>query len=133
LTAANYLAMSGKSEKSANWLIAGLEDVRCNVLSTGYPKNKVHFIKGRVEDTLPAQSPKSIALLRLDTDWYESTHHEMVHLYPLLQANGVLILDDYGYWQGSRKAVDEYFAAQKFAPLLNKLDHPGRLAVKSAS
>jgi hypothetical protein len=77
--------------------------------------------------------PKSIALLRLDTDWYESTHHEMVHLYPLLRPNGVLILDDYGYWQGSRRAVDEYFATQKIVPLLHKLDHPGRLAVKPST
>jgi O-methyltransferase len=130
LTARDYLAMAGREEDPVHWCIASLEDVQRNVFSTGYPKEKIHFVKGKVEDTLPGQAPRSIALLRLDTDWYESTHHEMVHLYPLLRPNGVLILDDYGYWQGSRQAVDEYFATQKFVPLLHKLDHPGRLAVK---
>ena len=131
-TAADYLAMAEKEQSSISLCIASLEEVQRNVFSTGYPKDKIHFVKGRVEDTLPAPAPKQIALLRLDTDWYESTYHELVHLYPLLCANGVLILDVYGYWQGSRRAVDEYFAGQRFAPLLNKLDHPGRLAVKPA-
>jgi len=133
LTAADYLAMVDKDKDPVHWCIASLQDVQRNVFSTGYPKDKIHFVKGKVEDTLPGQGPKGIALLRLDTDWYESTHHEMVHLYPLLRPNGVLILDDYGYWQGSRRAVDEYFASQKIVPLLHKLDHPGRLVVKPAT
>lgn len=90
--------------------ISPLDEVRANVLSTNYPKEKIHFVKGKVEDTIPGVIPSGIALLRLDTDWYESTFHELVHLYPLLQRKGVLILDDYGYWAGHKKAVDEYFA-----------------------
>ncbi len=129
-SAASILANSEKKDGHGWWCIASLEDVQRNVFSTGYPKEKIHFIKGRVEDTLPAQAPQRIALLRLDTDWYESTLHELAHLYPLLCPNGVLILDDYGFWQGSRRAVDEYFAGQPFTPLLNKLDHSGRLVVK---
>jgi O-methyltransferase len=128
--AADLLAATEKKEGPNYWCIASLEDVQKNVYSTGYPKDKIHFIKGRVEDTLPAKSPAQIALLRLDTDWYDSTHHELVHLYPLLCANGALVLDDYGHWQGSRRAVDEYFAAQTFAPLLTKLDFTGRLIIK---
>jgi len=128
--AADLLAASEKKEGPTYWCIASLDDVKKNVFSTGYPKDKIHFIKGRVEDTLPSQSSKQIALLRLDTDWYESTYHELLHLYPLLIQGGALILDDYGYWQGSRRAVDEYFAKQTFAPLLMKLDFSGRLAVK---
>jgi O-methyltransferase len=129
--AADLLAAT-KDHKAEHsyWCIAGLQDVQRNVFSTGYPEGKIHFIKGRVEDTLPATLPKSIALLRLDTDWYESTYHELIHLYPLLCSHGVLILDDYGFWQGSRKAVDEYFARQPRVPLLNKLDFSGRLAIK---
>jgi len=130
--AADLLATTEKREGPTYWCIASLEDVQRNVFSTGYPKDKIHFIKGRVEDTLPAQAPRSISLLRLDTDWYESTRHELVHLYPLLRPNGVLIIDDYGYWQGSRRAVDEYFAEQEFAPLLHKLDHSGRTVLKPA-
>lgn len=130
--AEDLLAMTEKKEGRTYWCVASLEDVQANVFSTGYPKDKIHFIKGRVEDTLPAQIPKTIALLRLDTDWYESTYHEMIHLYPLLCAKGALVLDDYGYWEGSRKAVDEYFAKQPFTPFFTKLDFSGRLIVKPA-
>lgn len=131
-SATALLNSSEKKEGPSCWCIANLEDVRNNVFSTGYPKDKIHFIKGRVEDTLPSLMPKNIALLRLDTDWYESTRHELVHLYPILCRRGVLIIDDYGHWQGARRAVDEYFEAQEFMPLLNKLDQTGRLVVKIA-
>ena len=70
----------------------------------------MHFVRGRVEETLPAAVPDTVALLRLDTDWYESTKHELEQLYPRLVQGGVLIIDDYGHWQGSKKATDEYFA-----------------------
>jgi O-methyltransferase len=112
------------------WCVAGIEDVKKNLYSTGYPKEKLHFIKGKVEETVPKQAPMDIALLRLDTDWYESTAHELQHLYPRLAKNGILIIDDYGHWLGSRKAVDEYFAKQPFRPMFNRLDYTGRLAVK---
>ena len=101
-----------------------------NVFSTGYPKERIHFIKGKVEETLPKHAPGKIALLRLDTDWYESTAHEMTHLYPRLSENGVLIIDDYGHWQGARQAVDEYFARQEFRPLLTRMDYSARMLVK---
>jgi O-methyltransferase len=112
------------------WAIATLDEVREAVLGVGYPAQRVHFVEGPVEQTLPESAPSEIALLRLDTDWYESTKHELVHLYPRLVSGGVLILDDYGYWQGARRAVDEYFAEQDVGLLLNRIDHTGRVAVK---
>ena len=48
--------------------------------STGYPAERVRFVQGKVEDTIPAHLPAAVALLRLDTDWYESTRHELEHL-----------------------------------------------------
>ena len=128
--AEDLLNKNKKSEQSGIWCIAGLEEVKKNVLSTGYPKENIHFIQGRVEDTIPGKAPAKIALLRLDTDWYESTAHELKHLYHRLSAQGVLIIDDYGHWQGARKAVDEYFAGQDFRPLFNCLDYTGRLVIK---
>jgi O-methyltransferase len=83
-----------------------------------------------VEDTIPGSAPEQIALLRLDTDWYESTRHELIHLYPRLSAGGVLIVDDYGHWQGSRRAVDEWIAQAGVRILLNRIDYTGRVAVK---
>jgi hypothetical protein len=114
----------------ARWCIAGVEEVERNLHSTGYPKERIHLIKGNVQDTIPKHAPAEIALLRLDTDWYDSTRHELAHLYPRLSPNGVMIIDDYGHWQGARKAVDEFLAAQKFVPLLNRLDYTGRLLIK---
>jgi hypothetical protein len=129
-SAREILDNSEKKAGDAGWCIASLEDVRANMESTGYPKDKIHFIKGPVEKTIPQSEPKQVALLRLDTDWYESTAHELKHLYPRLVPRGVLIVDDYGHWQGARKAVDEFFLSQSFKPLLQRLDYTGRLAIK---
>ena len=112
------------------WCYASLEDVSSNIGNTGYPMQNVFLLKGKVEDTIPATIPGKIALLRLDTDWYESTAHELLHLYPLLASKGVLIIDDYGHWQGARQAVDEYIAKNKLSLLLNRIDYTGRLAIK---
>jgi hypothetical protein len=108
-----------KNEENHIWAFAPIEKVRRNVESLGYPAEKIKFIKGKVEDTIPQTIPDQIALLRLDTDWYESTKHELIHLYPLLAPGGVLILDDYGYWAGARKAVDEFFETLAVKPELN--------------
>jgi O-methyltransferase len=109
---------------------APLDEARANILGTGYDASKVHFVKGRVEDTLPAQAPGQISLLRLDTDWYESTRHELEHLFPRVSRGGVLMIDDYGHWHGVRQATDEYFASYGPKPLLCRLDYASRIAVK---
>jgi O-methyltransferase len=119
------------SEESSHWAEASIEDVRANLLSTGYPEERLHFVKGMVERTIPASAPQGIALLRLDTDWYASTKHEMEHLFPLLAKNGILIIDDYGHFEGARQAVDEYISAHKLPLLLNRIDYTGRLVVKT--
>jgi O-methyltransferase len=126
--AADLLAQ--EDEDSHIWAIASLADVRAAVLSVGYPEERIHFVEGLVEETLPAAAPKEIALLRLDTDWYRSTKHELEQLYPRLAPGGVLILDDYGHWQGARRAVDEYFAENGITVLLNRVDGTARIGVK---
>ena len=131
VAAAGKFAATRLSDDSSDWCRAPLDDVRANLHSTGYPQDRVHFVKGKVEATIPATIPSgAIALLRLDTDWYESTRHELQHLYPRLARGGVLIIDDYGHWAGARKAVDEYFAAHPPALLLNRVDYTARIAVK---
>jgi O-methyltransferase len=104
--------------------------VRETVLSSGYPAERVHLVPGPVEETLPAAAPERIALLRLDTDWYESTRHELEQLYPRLVDGGVLIVDDYGHWEGCRRAVDEYFSTVAPPLPLNRIDYTGRIALK---
>jgi len=119
------------SESTSTWCAWPLDKVRENVFSTGYPKEKFHFIKGTVENTIPENLPKEISLLRLDTDWYESTKHELTHLFPLLSPNGVIIIDDYGHWGGAKKAVDEYISENNLVLLLNRIDYTGRIGINS--
>lgn len=116
--------------KNERFTYASLEDVKRNVGSTGYPEAHVHYVVGKVEDTIPGTAPSSIAMLRLDTDWYESTKHEMHHLFPRIVKGGVIIIDDYGHWVGARKAVDEYLAENRIRLLLNRIDYTGRIGVK---
>lgn len=130
-SAKNLMNESDK-EKGKVWCYAPIDLVKQNMLSTGYDSNKLFFIKGKVEETIPGTLPKTISLLRLDTDWYESTKHELEHLYPLLINKGVLIVDDYGHWQGVRKAVDEYFEKQPHKILLNRVDYTVRMGIKTS-
>jgi len=119
------------SEDSSDWCRSPRDEVEQNLIGTGYPRDRLHFIEGKVEDSLPRQMPTGpIAILRLDTDWYESTRQELVHLYPKLVSRGVLIIDDYDTWQGSRAAVDEFLAAERPGLLLNRIDFAARIAVK---
>ncbi len=118
-----------KADGHNKWCYAPLEEVKANLLGTGYPAEKIHFIQGKVEDTIPGVMPEEIALLRLDTDFYASTKHELLHLYPPLAQKGILIIDDYGHWQGQRKAVDGYFSDKHI--LLNRIDHTSRLVMKA--
>ena len=119
-------------DKEGNYLwAASLDEVKKNMLSTGYPENKIEFNKGDVCKTLDTKIPLSVALLRLDTDWYESTKKELEILYPLLNKNGVLIIDDYGHFTGAKKAVDEYFRDKNRSKIyLSRIDYTGRVGIK---
>ena len=112
------------------WCYAPLEEVERNLRSTGIGPARLHFVAGEVEETIPATAPERISVLRLDTDWYESTWHELTHLYPRLSPGGVLIVDDYGHWQGAREAVDRYFSEVAEPILLARTDYTGRIGVR---
>jgi hypothetical protein len=114
---------------NSRWCNASLEDVRTNMASTGYPNDRCTFVQGPVEETIPATVPEAIAILRLDTDWHASTAHELEHLFPLLSPGAVLIVDDYGHWAGSRRAVDEYLERHGLTLLLARNDYSARMAV----
>jgi len=119
-----------ESEYCSDMCCVSLEEVKKNLYDTGYPIENINFIEGKVEDTIPHIIPKTISLLRLDTDWYKSTKHELEHLFPRLSVGGVLIIDDYGHFQGAKDAVDEYFKKNTTKILLNRIDYTGRIAVK---
>jgi hypothetical protein len=129
-SAEDLLARHDKDHRM--WAIAGLDDVQKGMAEIAYPEELVHYHRGLVEDTIPDRAPADIALLRLDTDWYMSTRHELEHLYDRVSPGGAVIIDDYGSWDGARLATEEF---------TNSLDEPllwlplgrGRIAVKPYS
>jgi O-methyltransferase len=129
-TAAGDFQKTRISDDSSDWCRASLDLVQRAVGSTGYDPARIHMIKGKVEDTIPGAAPDRIALLRLDTDWYESTRHELEHLFARVPTGGVIIIDDYGHWQGARRATDEFLAKHKIPLLLNRIDYTARIGVK---
>lgn len=125
--------LSKAPQTSVLWAIASIEEVRENLAKTGYPTQLLHFIEGDMTATLEVQAnlPNEIAVLRLDTDWYESTKKELDVLFPRIVSGGVCIIDDYGHWSGAKKAVDEYLSHQKLSPLLFATDYTGRCFIKA--
>lgn len=128
-TAGQLLNQQDIAESTSVWCRSPLDEVKATMEATRYPMDQVRFVQGLVEETLPQQSPGQLALLRLDTDWYESTKCELEVLFPKMSSGAVLIVDDYGHWQGCRKAVDEYFAQHNVAMLLNRIDYTGRIGI----
>ena len=118
-------------EDHNEWCFASLDDVKKNI--EYYKKDiNINIIQGDIIKTLKNNSniPEVISVLRLDTDWYESTKLELEILYPRLSSGGVLLIDDYGHWGGCKKAVDEYFSTVEKKPLLIPSDYTGRVAIK---
>ena len=101
-------------EKINEWCYTPLEKVQNRLNSTGYPKNNLHYIVGDVMETLKDKSkiPEKIAILRLDTDWYESSKYELEQMYDNVVIGGVIIFDDYYHWDGQRRATDDFFSSR---------------------
>jgi O-methyltransferase len=112
------------------WCYASLDDVRENFERAGADLSGVRFVKGDVAATLHDERnlPETISVLSMDTDFYESTKVQLDVLYPRLSRGGPLLIDDFGYWEGVRKAVEEYFGDQM--PLLYYTDLSGRMTIK---
>jgi hypothetical protein len=100
---------------------SGLEETKSNVETTGY--STVTFCQGDIVQTAIETIPSQIALLRLDTDWYESTKFELDHFEPNVVSGGFVIVDDYGHWRGSRRAVDEFL--EEHPQQLTSIDYSG--------
>ncbi len=131
VTASSMLEQTRVGDGNNVWCVAGRADVEANVRSTGYPFENFTIVEGDVAQTLHVASPPQVSLLRLDTDWYESTKVSLEVLYPRLVVGGVCILDDYGHWEGARKAVDEFFSERGHRPYMHPIDFSGRVFIKT--
>lgn len=98
----------------------------------GYPREHVHIHEGWFQDTLvPARATMgSIAILRLDSDFYASTKYSLETLFDSVSPGGFIIIDDYGYYEGCRLAVDEVLAARPERYFLNHADADCRYIIK---
>lgn len=115
------------------WCYASLDDVRNNLKRHMDDIGRINFVQGKVEETLLNKEniPNKIALLRIDTDWYESTKIGLEVLFPRLVPGGILILDDYGHWKGAKNATDEYFKGK--TPIFHRVDYTCRLLINDAA
>ena len=120
---------NNRNGEVTNWCLSEIEEVRNSFLSYGIDQNKFRLIKGDVSDTLKDCKVENISILRLDTDWYESTKLELEVLWPKLSSGGIIIIDDYGKWSGSKKAVDEFFSS-RLRPFFVPVDGAMRIGVK---
>ncbi len=98
----------------------------------GYSSDYLHYHVGWFQDTVPVDSKAidKIAILRLDGDWYQSTKVCLDNLYDRVVKGGVVIIDDYGYSSGCKKAVDEFLAGRKVYPVLNYISDTCRYFLK---
>lgn len=106
-----------------------LEEVRALFARLDIARD-VQFIKGRFEDTLAGSAVKEIALLHIDGDWYQSVKTCLDYFYDRVSPGGVIQIDDYGHWEGAKRAVDEFFQTRGIAPALTYLDYTGRQMIK---
>lgn len=116
---------------TSRFCFSPIDETQRNLLGTGYPEERIHLIKGRTEETIQKNAPPRIALLLLDTSWYQSTKHQLIHLFPRLVENGILIMSSYGHWQGTRRAVDEYISENNLSIFLHRIDYSCRLIQKT--
>lgn len=121
---------SARRPVGERWCEAVMGVVNRNLRSTDYPSERVHLVAGDVCETLPNSAPQSISYLRLDTDWYKSTAHELRHLYPRVTVQGLVTVDDYGHWQGARQATDEFIEEHSLRVFLHRIDYSARQFVK---
>jgi O-methyltransferase len=118
------------SEVSSRWVRYTLRKVMEQITPLEYPAERLHFIKGMVEKTVPKHLPGQIALARFDTDFYSSTKHEFEHIYPRVSSGGIIFVDDYGAFLGSKTATDEYIKENNLNLHLEIVDSHIRRIVK---
>ena len=127
----------GRLQASGMYQNLGIEnssvtEVRNLFNKINYQGASVHFHVGWFQDTTPSVRGKidAISLLRLDGDWYESTKVCLENLYELVTVGGIIIVDDYGAYEGCKKAVDEFLFSQGLSPYINKIDEDAIFWVK---
>jgi O-methyltransferase len=100
-----------------------MDRVRAVLQALQVPLERVTLVKGWFDQTVPSSEVGRIALLHLDTDWYESLHVCLENLYDRVEPGGFVVLDDYGYWEGCRRAWHDFAESRALNVTLTPIDH----------
>lgn len=122
-----------REEYHAGWCQGSAEDVREVFRLLGIPLSRLHVVEGWYQDTFPKAQVRPISLLHIDADWYESVKLCLEKFYDAVEPGGFVVLDDYGYWEGCRKAVDEFFQRRALRARLIQVDYTGHYFEKPAA
>jgi hypothetical protein len=117
--------------KTNRWCYTPLDKVKLRLKLLDYPSENLHYIVGDVMETLKMYVPEKIAILRLDTDWYESSKFELEMMYDSVVSRGLVIFDDYYHWDGQRRAVDDFFEKRNEKVNIIKLDGKTGVMIKN--
>jgi O-methyltransferase len=107
-----------------DFLAVPLEEAQASFARLGLGRG-VEFVPGFFEKTLAGFAGRQWALVRLDGDTYESTRAALEALYPGLARGGFLVVDDYGSFEGCRRAVDEFRHTHAIGDPLEQIDWTG--------
>jgi O-methyltransferase len=102
------------------------QEVKNLLQRTGADLSHVRIVEGLFQESFPTVQIPKIALLNIDADWYESVQLCLENFYDCVVPGGFISLDDYGHWQGCRRAVDEFFLARSLSYPLNAVDYTAR-------
>lgn len=118
----NERAMNDPVDSWRDRWIATLDEVKQNIDRFGLLDDRIVFVVGFFADSLKTLAGERFALIRLDSDSYESVETSLEHLYPLLSRNGVVIIDDW-HLAGCRQAVLDYRERYGIADPIQVFDH----------
>lgn len=120
-----YPADRGDIHHTIGLLKVPLEEVKSNFSKYDLLDEKVRFLKGWFNETLPSAPIERLAVLRIDADMYQSTMDALTSMYPKLSTGGYVIIDDYGAIGACKAAVDDFRAANAIKDTIRRVDWTG--------
>lgn len=115
-----------KAQACCWWCHGDLSKVEEVFEKLSIPETRTRIVKGWFHDTFPSVDIQDIALLHIDADWYESVKLCFERFYDSVRPGGFIVIDDYGHWEGARRATNEFLETRGINARLTKVDYTGR-------
>ena len=110
-----------EARKYVGTCLASKEDAIEILRATGARGDEFVIMEGLYEDTFKKKLPEQVALLHCDADWYDSVSIVLETFYSLIPVGGCVILDDFGFWEGCRRAFYDFCQKHGEKPLLERV------------